>query len=461
MKINNINITEEAPASYTSVASIGKIYYQSFPNKVSIYRRDNTCTDKDNYVCIANIKRKTGQGWRFVPTKSWKESKLEHFGNAFENKTIYSGSKTISKMLSEIFKKFGITNDGVEQLQITESVVITEETVGKNFAGMSAKEIMESLGVNTLVGADLKYADLTGADLQGTNLTDADLYMAKMDRANISNAYLKNTNLFYAKLNNTIATNVDFISVKFNNVVASNINLKNSRFIKASISGASLTSANLVSVLFKGSTIIDSNMADSRLENSIFADTRVIKTHFAKADFRNTTWHRSIFQQSYFENANLAMAKIDWCDVLRCVLDNVNFQYATVEKSDFTDSSLENIDFNSFTKFKSVVLDKKYSEKFNFLSESTQLLEYQNEFNFYLRTLSSGSVVGRKAKSIIETREKQYFDLYKMIQKDVLSFLEELEKHPEEAKGMFLDDIRQNKDQVARHILQQFFDDLK
>lgn len=107
MKLKDIKLDETAAAGITSVASIGKVEFAAYPNRVELYRR-NKC---DKTECIAKIKRQKGQGWRFTPTQAWGNQQLPHFGQLNNIKSPVKGMKTVSGNLSDMLKKWGIRYD--------------------------------------------------------------------------------------------------------------------------------------------------------------------------------------------------------------------------------------------------------------------------------------------------------------------------------------------------------------
>jgi len=108
MKLNDIY--ETASAGVTSVASIGTVEVQAFPDRIKMYKRD--CDNKAK--CVATIKRKKGSGWSFLTTSDWGNLKMPHFGNLTNIKSDYSGKKTITKELSGMLKAWGITHGEIK-----------------------------------------------------------------------------------------------------------------------------------------------------------------------------------------------------------------------------------------------------------------------------------------------------------------------------------------------------------
>jgi len=107
MKLNDI-FNEEVTVGGTSVASIGQVFYNAFPDRVEIYKRSKGCD-----VCVAKIKRKKNQGWSLVQTNEWSKQGLEHFGQLNNIKSKISGKKTISQNIGTLLKQWGISHDGI------------------------------------------------------------------------------------------------------------------------------------------------------------------------------------------------------------------------------------------------------------------------------------------------------------------------------------------------------------
>jgi len=107
MKLNDI--FENASSGVTSVSSIGQVFYNAFPDRVELYKR----SDLGCIKCIAKIKRKKKDGWRFITTSDWKGQGLDHFGHLTDIKSPVNGEKTVSQNINSLLKQWGITNDGV------------------------------------------------------------------------------------------------------------------------------------------------------------------------------------------------------------------------------------------------------------------------------------------------------------------------------------------------------------
>lgn len=106
MKLNEL--FEYAAVGMTSVASIGDVEYVGKSSYFKLYKR---CEDKPK--CIATIRRKKGNGWRFKPTKEWNSMNLPHIGYLKNIKTPVNGTKTISNNLESMLKAWGVNYDSL------------------------------------------------------------------------------------------------------------------------------------------------------------------------------------------------------------------------------------------------------------------------------------------------------------------------------------------------------------
>ena len=107
---------------------------------------------------------------------------------------------------------------------------------------MNEKEIIEIHGLNTLVEANLREANLTGADLTEANLIGADLSEANLIRANLSGAWINGANLTGADLNEA-----NLIGVNLNEANLSGANLNGS-----DLSGANLFNIKGINIFYIG-----------------------------------------------------------------------------------------------------------------------------------------------------------------------------------------------------------------
>lgn len=102
------DLFEVASAGVTSVASIGQVEFAGSPSQIKLYKR---CNQTNSSKCIARIRRRKGEGWRFQTTKEWDEMKLPHIGYLKSMKTPVNGNKTISNNLESMLSSWGVKYD--------------------------------------------------------------------------------------------------------------------------------------------------------------------------------------------------------------------------------------------------------------------------------------------------------------------------------------------------------------
>jgi hypothetical protein len=103
-----------------------------------------------------------------------------------------------------------------------------------------------------LTGANLFRANLTGADLTGANLFRADLTRADLTRANLTGAYLSDADLTGANLTGAYLTRADLTGA----------DLSDADLTGADLFGANLTGANLFRAYLTGADLTGANLKD-------------------------------------------------------------------------------------------------------------------------------------------------------------------------------------------------------
>jgi uncharacterized protein YjbI with pentapeptide repeats len=96
-----------------------------------------------------------------------------------------------------------------------------------------------------LRGANLSGADLSEADLRGANLSDANLSEADLREADLSGANLSGANLREADLRGTNLREADLREADLSGANLSGANLRGADLSEADLSGANLREANL------------------------------------------------------------------------------------------------------------------------------------------------------------------------------------------------------------------------
>ena len=130
-----------------------------------------------------------------------------------------------------------------------------------------------NLWVIDLSGTDLKSAILNGANLKRANLDGADLTGAYLCEANLISVDLKNANLRNTRLNGADLSDADAI----------NADLSGARLIRANLDNTNLQGANLGKADLSGAFIVRANMVDADLSGA-----RLYETTFGAIDLSKT-----------------------------------------------------------------------------------------------------------------------------------------------------------------------------
>ena len=121
--------------------------------------------------------------------------------------------------------------------RFTGKVLFTCEVPDGMESGMITRHAVEE-AISS--GADLRNADLSGANLRNADLRNADLL-----GANLRNADLRNADLLGANLRNADLLGVDLRNANLRNANLRNANLRNADLLGVDLSGANLRCADL------------------------------------------------------------------------------------------------------------------------------------------------------------------------------------------------------------------------
>ncbi len=165
------------------------------------------------------------------------------------------------------------------------------EEEGIKIRSMSHTEIEKAIKAKeSLMGRNLKEADLNGLNLIKMNLNGADLTRAEIKNAKLIRATLKSSDLTDAQLEGSDLRHTELWSATLIGANLKNVNLQNSVLFNtemegADLSGADLTnaglmSANLKAVNFKGATLYNVNLKNTKFDK---------RTNFIGAEINSVT----------------------------------------------------------------------------------------------------------------------------------------------------------------------------
>ena len=127
--------------------------------------------------------------------------------------------------------------------------------------GDNIETILKEHGYDCLHDANLRYADLRGANLHGANLYDADLSGANLSDADLSDADLSGANLHDADLHGADLSHAD---------------LSDAYLCGADLSGAYLCGANLHDADLRGANLSDADLSDANHVQLSIAKTSIL-----------------------------------------------------------------------------------------------------------------------------------------------------------------------------------------
>ena len=189
--------------------------------------------------------------------------------------------------------------------------------------------------------ANLRYADLTGADLRNANLqyadlTGADLRNANLQYADLTGADLRNANLQYADLYADL-TGADLRNANLRGADLSNTDLQGANLRYANLRNADLQGADLSGANLQGANLTGANLRNADLPN---ADLQFADLTGADIWFANLT-------EANLQYADLWFANLWNADLTGADLRNTNLQGADLTGADLRNTNLRGADLSN------------------------------------------------------------------------------------------------------------------
>jgi len=142
----------------------------------------------------------------------------------------------------------------------TDAVLFECEVPDEVEIGLRTRHALEKA---TAARADLRDANLSGADLSGAYLRDADLSGADLSGAYLRDAYLRDANLSGAYLRDA-----DLSGAYLRDANLSGADLSGADLRDANLSGANLSGANLSGAYLSGAYLRDANLSGAYLSGA-------------------------------------------------------------------------------------------------------------------------------------------------------------------------------------------------
>ena len=196
----------------------------------------------------------------------------------------------------------------------------------RNILELFGKEYDKSdFNNNFFKGANLKSADLTGANLKNAKIIDSNFYYATLDNADLRNSNLTGSSFYKASL-------------------------KNVDFSYADLRHVQLYEADLENAIFEGVNLAFSNLCDYSEDHmdmlhdfgvEAFSGVDLSYANFDKADLRNVDFEGVIIHNAHFLFADLTNSNLSGRN-----LTGTNFGYADLTGADLSNTILSNADLH-------------------------------------------------------------------------------------------------------------------
>ncbi|MGF1676225.1 MAG: pentapeptide repeat-containing protein [Rivularia sp. (in: cyanobacteria)] len=241
-------------------------------------------------------------------------------------KSLYANQQAINKILL-------VYNGKTNGIDLSRAKLSQEGSVHNSMFNLSLDKV-------DLWGIDFKYANLDRASFRGsrfrgpgedgrwdtyddwiTDLSQAELKQADLSGANLSRVLMVRTNLSGANLNEA-------------NLLAARLvgaNLSSARLGKADLRGAVLENASLT-----GADLGEAKLNDADLYGARLGRTIAIGTQLSNANLIKTEWQGADLSSAYLDRANLSNANLSAARLTGAILSSTNLSYANFRNADLS-----------------------------------------------------------------------------------------------------------------------------
>jgi len=174
---------------------------------------------------------------------------------------------------------------------------------------------------NTDTQPRLRRADLREANLNGANLSEADLTKANLRRANLMSADLNDASLYLADLRGALLN-----GAKLRNADIGGANLSGADLRGADIRWANISEANLSSANLRGANLVGSNLSETNLEDADLTGCHI---------YAISAWSMKIDENT--KQSNLIITKPDESTVTVDNLEVAQFIYLLLNRKKLRD----------------------------------------------------------------------------------------------------------------------------
>ena len=190
------------------------------------------------------------------------------------------------RKLKEIIINRKDLKKNINEKSLKEILNLHEKWLNCEDGGKRANLSNADLRKANLIGADLSSADLSNTNLIGANLSNADLSNTNLSDANLSNVDLRHADLRYADLRYANLENANLRYVDLKNADLKNIDLRYADLRYSNLRNTNLKDANLTYADLKNADLRFSNLSNTDLN-----DTNLSNVNLRYTDLNNTKYN--------------------------------------------------------------------------------------------------------------------------------------------------------------------------
>jgi uncharacterized protein YjbI with pentapeptide repeats len=192
--------------------------------------------------------------------------------------------------------------------------------------------------------ADLRDADLEGADLSGVVLPQADLTSANLRNARMHGAILRRAILHGANLSNAVLNNADLYGANLSFATLSGADFTSAHLFRADLyhvkaSRACFAEANLRQADLGDGYYFQANFTKADLTRASLAGSELIRSQFGKAILVGASLDRAPIEQTDFMEANLSKASLIHTSLYDCQLNGARVYGVSAWDTDLVEVS--------------------------------------------------------------------------------------------------------------------------
>ncbi|MEO0686612.1 MAG: pentapeptide repeat-containing protein, partial [Cyanobacteria bacterium J06649_11] len=246
--------------------------------------------------------------------------------SANNKKSLYANQLAINKILYD--------NNGKTKGIDLSRIQLSQNASGNNSVFNLALDKVDLWGLN------FKYAYLDGASFVGSRFRGPgednrwDTYDDWI--SDLSQAQLKQANLSGANLSRVLMVRTDLSRANLNQA-----NLSAARLVGANLSSARLAKADLRGAVLENASLTGADLGEARLNDADLYGARLgrviaIGTQLSNANLIKTEWQGADLSSAYLDRANLSNANLSATRLTGAILRSANLQKANLRNADLS-----------------------------------------------------------------------------------------------------------------------------